>query len=113
MSKRLGEENNMTETMNNENKAGKSGNTINAYNSIIIENIRTGIKTSNLTESSIDNIWSTHFPWPKTPSSQKSTKSSERKVPYITSIQWQEIQKEKRKRKALEKEITLEEKRKK
>ncbi|CAI6351500.1 unnamed protein product [Macrosiphum euphorbiae] len=125
------EENNKTETMNSENKAGKSENTINADNSNIIENIRTGIKTSNLTESSIDNIWSTHFPWPKTPSSQGSTKSSERKVPYaITSVQWQEIQKEKecvklkkqeaidfrkeeRKRKAIEKEITLDEKRKK
>jgi len=124
-------ENNKTGTMKNENKAGKSENTITADNSIIIENIRTGIKTSNLSESSIDNVWSTHFPWPKIPSSQKSTKSSERKVPYaITSMQWQEIQKEKecvklrkqeaidtrqekRKRKALEKEIILEEIRKK
>ncbi|KAE9528578.1 hypothetical protein AGLY_012153 [Aphis glycines] len=59
------EENIETRIMNNENKAGK-----------------TGIKTSNLSESLIDNVWSTHFPWPKTPSSQKSTKSSERKVPY-------------------------------
>lgn len=49
------EENNQTETMNNENKAEKSENTINTDNSII-ENIRTGIKTSNLRESSIDNI---------------------------------------------------------
>jgi len=48
------EENNETVTMNNENKAGKSENSINADNSIIIENIRTGIKTSNLSESSID-----------------------------------------------------------
>lgn len=42
--------------MNNENKAGNSENTIIADNSIIIENIRTKIKTSNLSESSIDNI---------------------------------------------------------
>jgi len=42
--------------MNNENKAGKSKNTINADNSIIIKNIKKGIKTCNLSESSIDNI---------------------------------------------------------
>ncbi|KAE9528723.1 hypothetical protein AGLY_012298 [Aphis glycines] len=65
-------ENNKTVTMNNENKASKSENTINDDNSIIIEHIRTEIKISNLSESSIYNIWSTHFPWLKTPSHQKS-----------------------------------------